>query len=965
MGVLKKCKPRKEILSDELSDALFAADFGQVVDNQGAKVYRDPKQFFQTTHPTIQLKKTTTEIFKILANKQSDGTIFRLSTGFGGGKTHALIALYHLGKNIGNGSLGLELLPAAGRPSEVNVVAIDAAKAGFPEFSSKNHTHSFHAEMFYKLGGKEALKLLGKNDKYDSSPDTALIEKAFPKGPTLILIDELVVYLAKAMAKNAGGNVLGFLRQLATVVSSRKQAVLVITDPANQVSYMNQAQAVDQLLASAAQNLGDESNRWSTDRDPIGKESAQVIARRLFERIDSTEAQRISAEYHKLHERIKEEHPELVENHLFSGDYAKLIVENYPFHPRLVDAAKNRVSLIPEFNQTRGVLRLFGRIIRDIWDAKNDLNLIGEGDINWESDQIQSDLIQRLNRDSFRASIEADVVRHAQELDQGGKTAVHQRVARALLFESLPLDSKSGMDSREITEAVINPDDAGDEAADAMERLAGVCWHLYPREGAEGYQFRYEENVLRKIETLKAQVPQSDAETRVRMEVYKFFHGSYFTLHQWPDSAKQVPNKEALQLALCATPEIGDSVVKYEDDSDPNAPMPRKFRNSILAVSPRANALTDSLEWARKLIAMEQLQKQYKTGKQHQQSREHLEKLRPQLVKGVRVRSVRAFNVLHLPSRSAVTLEEKYQVPDDEIMRAAVGQENLKTYLKDKQLIFEAGQSLDVDRFVKEILPGTTPTMEDAEVFTAKNVHERFLGAKLDRLIADRSIVRETILKAVHAGKIVVKQSNGDCFDAKGCVEGVPGSRKRTTKTLSTLAVDDSEMITLAGTTAAKTWLAEDSTKKETKSAKPDIVEEGPANAITWDEAIELAGGRNLLDLKLSCNDPTLAQSLSSLAMALNPDRVELEVYTSGKLNSGGTLVFKVSQIKPSHPMKPLEVATKVFNSAESDQSFMASVILTFGADGRGHMAGPLKTCQDQADDAISVSANYAEKSGS
>jgi predicted AAA+ superfamily ATPase len=102
MGVLTSCKPRKEVLKGDLNDAIFAADFGDLIDGTAPPVYRDPKLFFQNTHPAVPLCSIARRVFERLANPKEAGAFLRLSTGFGGGKTHTLTAFWHLANNIGD-----------------------------------------------------------------------------------------------------------------------------------------------------------------------------------------------------------------------------------------------------------------------------------------------------------------------------------------------------------------------------------------------------------------------------------------------------------------------------------------------------------------------------------------------------------------------------------------------------------------------------------------------------------------------------------------------------------------------------------------------------------------------------------------------------------------------------------------------------------------------------------------------
>ena len=93
-------------------------------------------------------------------------------------------------------------------------------------------------------------------------------------------------------------------------------------------------------------------------------------------------------------------------------------------------------------------------------------------------------------------------------------------------MESLPLEANSGLDPSEVTLAVLRPEDAGTEPSEAMDRLAGSCWHLYPISGtADAWQFRYEPNILKQIEQRMAQIPRADAMDRLKTDVQKSLSG--------------------------------------------------------------------------------------------------------------------------------------------------------------------------------------------------------------------------------------------------------------------------------------------------------------------------------------------------------------------------------------------------------------------------------------------------------
>jgi predicted AAA+ superfamily ATPase len=490
MGVKAGCTPRDDVLQGELDDAIFAASFDKLIRGEGATIYREPAQFFRNTHPTAALSKLCRDVLERLATTHEGGAVIRLSTGFGGGKTHALMALWHLAQNISDPTMGAEFLPPTGRPARVRVVGIDAEGAGYPMFArhGDQEARSLAAELAFRFGGPSALNALGETNSAAASPDASTIEAMLPPGPTLILLDELVLYMGKLTDQEVG-NLIGFLRTLMTAVVGRTQAVLLITDPKNQPADARNAAR----LASLARIIEQQTGRQATVVEPIGDETAQVIKRRLFDQVDPAAAAKASVEHFALYQRVAEDHPSLVPIIARSKDYADRIRTCYPFHPRLIETAEHRLRVLPDYNLSRGTLRLFARMVRDIWEGPHrDPDLITAGDIDWSSQRIQTDLLQRLDREKFRAAVGADIEGHARELD-GGTSGVHQRVAAALLLESLPLEANSGLHPADLTLAVLRPEDGGTEPAEALDRLAGACWHLYPMSGtAHAWQFRYE-----------------------------------------------------------------------------------------------------------------------------------------------------------------------------------------------------------------------------------------------------------------------------------------------------------------------------------------------------------------------------------------------------------------------------------------------------------------------------------------
>lgn len=183
------------------------------------------------------------------------------------------------------------------------------------------------------------MKSLGKNDDPESQPDADTLEKLFPPGPVLILVDELVVYMA-TLSDRGQGNILALVTKLAAIATKLPQTVLVVTDPGAQAAFASQSDRLRQGLVPIETKLDEVFGRKMSDFDPIGDESAEVIIRRLFDKVDPGAAQATSASYHSLYDRVTRETPDSLPASAAGASYAKSIVRSYPFHPRLLDTAR-------------------------------------------------------------------------------------------------------------------------------------------------------------------------------------------------------------------------------------------------------------------------------------------------------------------------------------------------------------------------------------------------------------------------------------------------------------------------------------------------------------------------------------------------------------------------------------------------------------------------------------------------
>ncbi|MBW1933857.1 MAG: ATP-binding protein [Deltaproteobacteria bacterium] len=200
-SVIEGCVPREDVLKGTHKLESFAANLAQVAEGKGPDVYTDPEKFFENTYPTEGLKTTIKEVFGRLVGSFEGTPVIQLETGLGGGKTHTLIALYHLAKH-GSEIKGAQRFVGDLKIEPMHVVALVGTELGVG--GSGNGPKTLWGEMAVQLKGKKGYDLVASSDKNMTSPGERVLRELFEDDKCLILIDELALYLTKASAVPIG-----------------------------------------------------------------------------------------------------------------------------------------------------------------------------------------------------------------------------------------------------------------------------------------------------------------------------------------------------------------------------------------------------------------------------------------------------------------------------------------------------------------------------------------------------------------------------------------------------------------------------------------------------------------------------------------------------------------------------------------------------------------------------------------
>jgi hypothetical protein len=578
------CIPREDVRQGRLTESDFAADLAQVVRGDAPEEYRDPVRFFANTHPTRGLKNLLWNVCRRLSGAGGEAaSIFRLDTNYGGGKTHALIALNHAAGGMPGVSNAEEFIEAGLLPkAPVRVAAFDGENADPANGRSLgNGLRAFTpwGEIAYALAGGEGYALVRKSDENGVAPGAETIRELFGNQPNLILIDELSVYLRKLNARDrlrAGGQLTAFLTGLFKAVESTRQAALVYTLAIGKDRLATDAYVEGKPIYRRVHGRGRNTfGLKATLLDPTEEdETVRILRRRLFTDIDDERAGAIVTAYRQLWETHKDHLPAFGAEDLREAAFKA----GYPLHPELIETLKEKTSTLGNFQRVRGMLRLLARTVERMWNDKpGDAYSVHLHHIDPASQHIRQEIVTKLGQKAFVPALKADISAVsgdtpslAQELDAAhyvGLPPYGSYAARTILFHTLAFnDSLKGLTQKELRYSLLSPGTDISFIDDAVRRFVQASAYLDDRANAP-LRFSTEANLTQMVRRQEKQVDAEEVRTELNDRIKAIFGGKTFQTVPFPDIPNDIPDdaedgKPFLALMSYDAVDVsGDSVV--------------------------------------------------------------------------------------------------------------------------------------------------------------------------------------------------------------------------------------------------------------------------------------------------------------------------------------------------------------------------------------------------------------------
>jgi Protein of unknown function (DUF499) len=473
-------RPHEDILAGRLEMSTYAADLGAVDRGDPAtpRVYRDADEFFRTTFLTVKLRQLVEDVLTVLSGGAGD-RVLQLRTPFGGGKTHAMLALYHLLKSRDAiASLDVASLPNPGTGRVAVLSGLDLDPWA-PRVVDGLPIRTLWGELAYRIGGQQGLERVRIQDDKGSPPGNDVLRPILEGGPVLVLLDEVLVYVQRAGGREGNDpyrkQVMNFLQGLTELVRGMPNAAMVYS-----------LQASEHEAAGDVALLGDLDHlvtRVDAKRQPVDDDEVmRVVRRRLFPEFGLSPeheamAKETAREYALAFSNLMESTAETAADRravtIDAERFEHRVLDSYPFHPELLDLMYHRWGSLPSYQRTRGALQFLASIVSATWDqVRLPRPLIGPGDVPLEEERVQGTFFSQVGeRERYSSVLAADITgpdARAQEADRriGGASPIFDqlkvgtRAATAVMLYSFGArqGEERGVVEGDLVEALVSPE---------------------------------------------------------------------------------------------------------------------------------------------------------------------------------------------------------------------------------------------------------------------------------------------------------------------------------------------------------------------------------------------------------------------------------------------------------------------------------------------------------------------------
>jgi predicted AAA+ superfamily ATPase len=628
-------EPHPDVAQGRYKNAEFAADLAQVARGEGAYEYRDPVEFFARTYVTEGMTGLLEQALRRICYKDGEPVI-QLKTAFGGGKTHSMLALYHMLRGrvlldkIPNVKPVLERAGVATLP-KANVAvlvgtAIDPTRSKRPNNRPGITINTVWGEMAAQLaessGNDKLYDYVKESDKKGVSPGSETLKNLFDAaGPCLILMDELVAYAKKiygASGLPAGtfDNFISFIQELTEAARASKNSLVVASIPESDIEIGGEAGKT--VLETIEHTFGRMESIW---KPVAANEGFEVVRRRLFLDCKNPEGRDVvCSKFSKMYNEKQSDFP--IEAREL--EYRDRMVSCYPIHPEVFERLYEDWATLERFQRTRGVLRLMAAVIHELWMGNDASLMIMPGSIPLDVPSVRDELTRHLS-DNWNGIVDKEVdgknsiPYKTDKNPRYGKDHAARRVARTIMLGSAPTKREQvvrGIEASRIRLGVVQFDENIAVFNDAMNTLRNSLSFLYTNPSGDRFWYDSRPTLRKTADDRATQVPASDVEHEIETRLRSLRKEPPFSgVHICPASSLDVPDDQTARLVILRpadeykrTNQNGSAMAAVTDILSNRGNTPRIYRNMLAFIAPDQDRMLSLIDATRLYIAWKSIQ---------------------------------------------------------------------------------------------------------------------------------------------------------------------------------------------------------------------------------------------------------------------------------------------------------------------------------------------------------------------
>jgi len=785
--------PHLDIKQGRLDESVFAANLAEVALGNGREIYNNPVVFFSKTFLTKGIKSIAKRVVQGLNGGQdAQNRVVSLQTGFGGGKTHTLISLYHLakwGKKITQSEYTKELIDTTGQPNFDSAnIAVFTNTTNDPaqgRMVDGINIKTLWGELAYQLGGKAAYEIIRVNDEKMVAPKglfKAVLEKS---KPALILIDELADYCVSASAvkveaSNLSDQTISFMQELTEAVSGTDNCVMIATLPAS-AQELASSPVSSQILTALENRI----IRVGANLKPVDDEEIfEVVRRRLFEDLGTPdEIETVISAYAQLYQSLASEIP----SYALKSEYKERLRKSYPFHPELIDMFRLRWASNPYFQRTRGVLRILAAIVSDLWKRQSSLvgsqYLIHTSDIVLSNTEALTSQITILNGSGWDSVINADVSGSASnafridnDVKELGNNNITQGIAVTILLGTFGSKGQNkGVGIDEIKFCMIKPESFNhNDINAALDRIKNSAHYLYSNQNKFWFDTIPNINIL--INQVKGDIKSEDIIAEILKRIKEKTNAISFP-KIITDPSEDIPEQTKPTLVILspkylAKPNEVNGITKpiIEKLATKKGNSERIYRNTILFLVCSEMGIGKLNDDIRNYLAYNKVSAEYNSQLNPEQKNEirrkideHNKQSDISLVLAyclvMKYSAIKENDALKIGIET-ITIKQYKDTIDNQI------NSNIISALKDEEWLLD---SIGLNTLKNNNL---LPTPQKS--IKTKDVYEAFIRYNDKPMITSSDAITQSLLRYCLNGEFCIASGNGESFNKYYIQENVP-----------------------------------------------------------------------------------------------------------------------------------------------------------------------------------------------